>query len=124
MADIRDKGQAGNLGQFIKQQRTMRGLTLEELGASSSVSPSHLGRIERGERFPSAPVLRRIAGPLGLNEEELFAFAGFLSSPSAEAQTHTGRIDPYVAGMLASETMATQRTLVGLLYLLKSIARD
>jgi transcriptional regulator with XRE-family HTH domain len=124
MADIRGKDQAGNLGQFIKQQRTIRGLTLEELGALSEVSPSHLGRIERGERFPSAPVLRRIAGPLGLNEEELFAFAGFLSPPSTEAQTHTGRIDPYVAGMLASESMATQRTLVGLLYILKSIARD
>jgi transcriptional regulator with XRE-family HTH domain len=79
---------------------------------------------ERGERFPSAPVLRRIAGPLGLNEEELFAFASFLSPPSAEAETHAGRIDPYVAGMLASETMATQRTLVGLLYILKSIAKE
>ena len=124
MTDKRGKDQTGNLGQFIKQQRTMRGLTLEELGALSGVSPSHLGRIERGERFPSAPVLRRIAGPLGLNEEELFAFAGFLSPSSAEAETHTGRIDPYVAGMLASESMATQRTLVGLLYILKSIARD
>jgi transcriptional regulator with XRE-family HTH domain len=122
MADKRGKDQAGNLGQFIKQQRTMRGLTLEELGALSGVSPSHLGRIERGERFPSATVLRRIAGPLGLNEEELFAFAGFLSPPSAEAETYTGRIDHYVAGMLASEPVSTQRALVGILNILKSIA--
>ena len=122
MADKRGKDQTGNLGQLIKQQRTMRGLTLGELGALSGVSPSHLGRIERGERFPSASILRRIAKPLGLDEGELFTFAGFLSPPSAEAETHTGRIDPYVAGMLASEPVATQRTLVGILNILKSIA--
>ena len=39
MADKRGKDQTGNLGQFIKQQRTMRGLTLEELGALSGLSP-------------------------------------------------------------------------------------
>jgi transcriptional regulator with XRE-family HTH domain len=123
MEDIRGKAQFGNLGQFIKQQRTMRGLTLKELGALSGISPSHLGRIERGERFPSAVILRRIANPLGLEEGELFTFAGFLSPPSAiEAETHTGRIDPYVAGMLASEPVSTQRALVGILNILKSIA--
>lgn len=84
-----------------------------------------IARIERGERFPSALVLRRIAGSLGLNEEEVFAFAVFLSPQSAaEAETQTGRIDPYVAGMLASETMATQRSLIGLLYIFKSIVKE
>lgn len=124
MEDKKAEGFTGNLGKFIKQQRTVRGLTLGELGALSGVSTSHLGRIERGERFPSAPVLRKIAGPLGLNEEELFAFAGFLSPLSAKTETPTGRIDPYVAGVLASEPLATQRTLVGLLYILKSIAKE
>src|SRR3989304_1434392 len=70
MADTKGKDQASNLGLFIKQQRILRGLTLGELGALSRVSPSHLGRIERGERFPSASVLRRIAGSLELNEGE------------------------------------------------------
>jgi transcriptional regulator with XRE-family HTH domain len=122
MVDKRGKDQTNNLGQFIKQQRIMRGQTLEELGALSGVSPSHLGRIERGERFPSALVLRKIAGPLGLNEEELFTFAGFLSTPSAEAETHSGRIDPYVAGILALEPVSTQRALIGILNILRSIA--
>jgi len=122
MEDSRGKDQAGNLGLFIKQQRILRGLTLGELGALSRVSASHLGRIERGERFPSASVLRRIARPLELSEGELFTFAGFLTPPAAEPETHTGRIDPYVAGILASEPVATQRALLGLLNILKSIA--
>ena len=124
MVDTRGRDKASNLGLFIKQQRIIRGLTLGELGALSKVSPSHLGRIERSERFPSASVLRKVAGPLALEEADLFTFAGFLSPPSAEHKMRTGRIDPYVAGMLRSETVATQRALVGLLNILKSIAEN
>jgi len=68
-----------NLGRIIKQQGVMRGLTLLELGAKSGVSASHLGRIERGERFPSAQILRKIAKPLGFEESELFTLANYLS---------------------------------------------
>ena len=122
-----DKGdwlaRTGKLGQLIKQQRVIRGLTLAKLGTLSGISSSHLGRIERGERFPSAAVLRRIAHPLGFAEEELFAYAGFLSPALVDTETLIGRIDPYVAGILASEPVSTQRALVGLLNILKSIAK-
>lgn len=67
------------LGIRIKQQRVMIPLTLEELGDKSGVSSSHLGRIERGERFPSAHILRKIAEPLGFDEDELLVLAGFRS---------------------------------------------
>ena len=49
------------LGATIKQQRVMIPLTLWELDELSGVSMSHLARIERGERFPSARILRKIA---------------------------------------------------------------
>ena len=52
-----------DLGKIIKQQRITIPLTLQELTAKAAVSSSHLGRIERGERFPSAHVLRKIARP-------------------------------------------------------------
>lgn len=68
-----------DLGQMIKQQRILIPMTLEELSAVSGVSSSHLGRIERGERFPSARILRKIAKPLGFEESELLTHAGFLS---------------------------------------------
>ena len=68
-----------NLGEIIRQQRITVSLTLQQLAGMSGVSASHLGRIERGERFPSASILRKVAQPLGFEEDELFTLAGYLS---------------------------------------------
>ncbi len=73
-----------HLSTIIKQQRTAMRLTLRELATTSGLSPSHLGRIERGECFPSAYILCRIAKPLAFDERELFTLAGFLSPISTE----------------------------------------
>jgi len=37
-------------GEVLRRERVRIPLTLQELSAMSGVSPSHLGRIERGER--------------------------------------------------------------------------
>ena len=66
-----------DLGELLRQQRAMKGLTLGQLSQMSRVSPSYLGRIERGERSPSARVLRRLAEPLGFGEVDLLTFAGY-----------------------------------------------
>jgi len=118
-----------DLGRILKQQRVTIPLTLQELAATSSVSSSHLGRIERGERFPSARILRKIAKPLGFDEDELFTLAGFLSPQTPgvaeESSTRytTRQMDPYVAKMLAEEPAEVQRAVIGILSLLKSVAR-
>lgn len=102
-------------------------LTLQELAHASGVSPSHLGRIERGERFPSAHILRKIAKPLGLEESELFTLANYLSpqAPITEGTTedNVGGLDPYVARILSQEPVEVQRTVIGILSILKSIAK-
>ena len=103
-------------------------LTLRELSTRSGVSPSHLARIERGERFPSAHVLQRIARPLGFEESELFALAGYLSSrPSMVAEENPGysssRVDPIVARILAQEPVEVQHAVIAILTILKSIAK-
>jgi len=118
-----------DLGKILKQQRITVPLTLQELAAVSGVSSSHLGRIERGERFPSARILRKIAKHLGFNEDELFTLAGFLSpqTPGVAEESGTGytprQLDPYVAKMLAEESVEVQRAVIGILSLLKGIAR-
>ena len=118
-----------DLGKILKQQRINVPLTLQELAAESGVSSSHLGRIERGERFPSARILRKIAKPLGFNEDELFTLAGFLSPQSSGVAEESisrysnRQLDPYVAKILAEESPETQRAIIGILSLLKSIAR-
>ena len=118
-----------NLGRILKQQRISLPMTLRELSATSGVSPSHLGRIERGERFPSGSVLRRIAEPLGFEEDELFTLAGYLSPhlPSV-AESHPqyggGELDPYVARVLAQEPIEVQRAVIGILSILSSLAKS
>ena len=117
-----------DFGRILKQHRAAAGLTLRELSARSGVSSSHLGRIERGERFPSAHILQRIARPLGFVENELFALAGYLSpGPFTEADMTAGnttrRLEPLVARMLAQEPVEVQRTVVAILTILKSTAK-
>ncbi len=118
-----------DLGRIINQQRVNIPLTLQELAAASGVSSSHLGRIERGERFPSAHILRKIAKPLGFDEDELFTIAGFLSPHTSgvaeerSAEYGSQRLDPYVAKMLAEEPVEIQRAFMGILHTLKLVAK-
>ena len=119
---------SNNLGKIIKQQRILTQLTLGELADKSGVSSSHLGRVEVGERFPSGRILQKIAGPLGFDEGELFALAGYLSpQPSKSAgmmgEDSAKRLDPIVANMLRQESIEVQRAVIGLLTMLKSIAK-
>ena len=110
-----------DLGRILKQQRLMIPLTLQELAAKSGVSGAHVGRIERGERFPSAHILHRIAKPLGFDESELLTLGGYLSPrPSALVENSSGgRLDPYVSAVLSQEPVAMQRTFIGILTILK-----
>ena len=113
------------LGKILKQRRVMIPMTLQEVTRTAGVSASHLGRIERGERFPSARVLRKIAKPLGFQESELFTLADYLSpQPSTETEKpDIGQFDPYVASVLSQEPVEIQRAVVAILSVLKSMAR-
>ena len=69
------------VARMIREQREGKGITLAQLAEKSGVSLSHIARIEKGERFPSASVLRRLAKPLHLSEGQLLAAAGYLTNP-------------------------------------------
>jgi len=116
------------IGSALKQQRLSVPLTLKELSTAAKVSASHLGRIERGQRFPSARILRRIAKPLGFEENEIFTLAGYLSPqpPSLveNEQSYSGRhLDPLVARLLSQEPVEVQRHVISILNILKSLFR-
>lgn len=117
-----------SLGRILKQRRLMMGLTLHKLAVISAISSSHLGRVERGERFPSAAILQKMAAPLGFEESELFSLAGYLSPLAAGVKEEDagylgGQLDPYVRKVLASEPVEVQRNAIGILNMLKSIAK-
>jgi transcriptional regulator with XRE-family HTH domain len=64
------------LGRRLRNERRLRGLTLEDLAAASGVSRSMLSEVERGSRAPTVLIMDRIATGLGtsiarlLREEE------------------------------------------------------
>ena len=112
------------LSKMLKQRRLMAELTLHQLSASSGVSSAHLGRIERGERFPSGHILRKIAKPLELDESQLLILAGYLSPQSSNGEYNLGQLDPYVVKVLSGEPVTTQRAVVSLLTIIKAIAKS
>jgi transcriptional regulator with XRE-family HTH domain len=123
-----EQNRSTNLGEIIRQGRVTQRLTLSQLSSMSGVSSSHLGRIERGERYPSGSILRKIAKPLGFEENELFTLAGYLTpTSSGVAENHSrygGELDPYVARILAQEPVDVQRAVIGILTILKSLAQS
>ena len=68
-----------NIGKIIREQRKSIPLTLKQLSQMSGVSIAHLGRIEKGQRFPSVYILQLISKPLGFDLFELLIMAGYLS---------------------------------------------
>jgi len=116
---------SNEIGKALKQRRLMLPLTLRELTARSGVAASHFARGERGERFPSGHILRKIAKPLGLDESLLMTMAGYLSpESSSETGEELGlyrKLDPYVAKVLSEEPIEIQRTVIGILSTLKGL---
>jgi transcriptional regulator with XRE-family HTH domain len=77
--------EASDLNQFIAQRvrelRAARGLSLDELAGKSGVSRSMISLIERGESSPSAVVLDKLAGGLGVTLPSLFDGAAAARAP-------------------------------------------
>ena len=73
-----------NLGLILRARRREKGLTLTQLSSLSGLHTAHIGRIERGERFPRGHTLRKLAEPLGFSELELCKLAGFIPRDAAD----------------------------------------
>lgn len=119
------EGISNHLGEILKQRRLMIPMTLLELASASHVSSSHIGRIERGERYPSARTLKRLSEPLRIEEAELMSLAGYLSRDMpVDPENISTQLDPYVSMVLSQEPINTQRLTVSVLILLKGLAKD
>jgi transcriptional regulator with XRE-family HTH domain len=63
------------LGQVLKSQREILGLTQRELALKLDVKASHVAYLEKDRRRPSLGLVSRIANVLGLPKEPLFLLA-------------------------------------------------
>src|SRR5438046_10360049 len=73
---VEDKDLESDLNQRIadrvRELRAARGLSLDALATKSDVSRSMISLIERGESSPTAVVLEKLAGGLGVMLASLF----------------------------------------------------
>ena len=68
-------------GEYLKQLRKKKGLTIKKLAELAGFSPSYLSRIERGERnIPNARLLKKLASPLNLTPQQMMIAAGYLNN--------------------------------------------
>lgn len=72
------------LGDFIREQRSIGQLSLRKLSEMAGVSNPYLSQIERGLRRPSAEILQQIARALEISSETLYVRAGILDEPTEE----------------------------------------
>lgn len=62
------------IGQFIREKRTARGLSLRGLALQAGITPPFLSDIERGRRFPSDKSRGKLAPLLGVEKNQLDQF--------------------------------------------------
>ncbi len=89
---------SNEIGTVLRARRVAKELTLVKLAALAGVSASHIGRSEKGERFPSVQILRKLAGPLGVTETELLKIAGFL--PRDQTDDRVQRLKQEIKSLL------------------------
>ena len=86
-----------DLGEFIREQRSMARLSLRKLSEAAGISNPYLSQIERGMRKPSAEILQQIARALEISAETLYVRAGILEErpPGADLSAEIRR-DPHL----------------------------
>ncbi len=76
----------GNLGDYLREQRTSAKLSIRQLAAAAGVSNPYLSQIERGLRKPSAEILQQLAKGLRISAEQLYMHAGILDERDDSSQ--------------------------------------
>lgn len=71
------------LGEFIREQRSVARLSVRRLSDMAGISNPYLSQIERGLRKPSAEILQQIAKALRISAETLYVRAGILDPREA-----------------------------------------
>lgn len=62
-------------GLRMKELRTVRKLSQEQLAEKAGISPKYMSRIEMGQHFPSFDVIKKIANALHVEMKDFFEFA-------------------------------------------------
>ena len=103
-----------DLGEFIREQRSVGQLSLRKLSEMAGVSNPYLSQIERGLRRPSAEILQQIARALEISSETLYVRAGILDERHGDASaTHGAALD--TRAVIGADPQLTDRQKAALL---------
>lgn len=69
------------IGERIRSQRKVQGLTQEQLGESVGIPQSYIGAIERGQTYMQLDTFERVLIALELNPGDVFRTYKILKSP-------------------------------------------
>jgi|ERR1051325_7116099 transcriptional regulator with XRE-family HTH domain len=64
-----------NIGKIIKEIRTKKDLTQEELASKSSIKQTTISQIENGRKRPNRSSMKKICKALGVSESMVFLLA-------------------------------------------------
>ena len=68
-----------SFGEYLKDKRINKGLSLRKLGEMSEISHSYLSQVEHNKRgIPSPEILRKLSKPLGVSYQELMRAANYM----------------------------------------------
>ena len=95
MSDI-----AKQLGQKIRDLRTERHMSQEELSFKAGISPAHLGQIERALKNPTIDTVAKIAGALDIPVAALFTMESISAVPE---NATVGKINAQLISMSEEE---------------------
>jgi transcriptional regulator with XRE-family HTH domain len=82
------------IGTRIRELRGQKGLTLDALAERADVSRAMLSRIERGESSPTAQLMNKVCGGLGITLSALFAEDTAAASPLSRRDAQPVWRDP------------------------------
>lgn len=72
------------LGNYIRDKRKEKEVTLRKLAENSGLSFSHLSKLERGEHMPSKETLDIVSDALELDKYEIYLLAGYSTDADME----------------------------------------
>jgi len=85
---------AQRLGEFLRAQRQLAGLSLRQLAELARVSNPYLSQVERGLHEPSLRVLTSLAQALGIPPQHLLAHAGV----APDARSASSDVEAAISG--------------------------
>lgn len=100
-------------GSRVRELRTERGLSQEQVALAAGITPAYLGQVERGQKNPTVQTIERVCGAMSVPLSIFF-------SGAETALPVSDDIDRQIMGQLSTMT-TEERTLV--LQVVKSMAQ-